>query len=749
MAAFKIDRFGGIYPKIPDSLLQDGAASIAENCDFAYSELRNTKGGYRVQTMANAPASLYTDDGLRFYSWEDRVHAVRSPLARDTFNRLYYTTPTDFRVTSRDGMQVGGGAPASSYRVGVPRPTIAPALSIPSIPPLDNATMTVRFHYEYGGIKYQEQDIALTEITPNELWRFDPPARDDAASNIPKGQFLATAYWVEPSGEGSDVFGQWVGVAGISDPTPATIKVISGGSIMLTGRPSNPTQMVSTTRVKDELGQIHEVESLFSLAEFAVRKPTSAEEEEQPSATPEQAFPVIRMTATDADTNEILFDIYSANSSLATNSVWSLALAREDAPATGYTVTLSSGAAEADKRTRAYVFTYANIYNEEGPPSPPATITTGALMPVEVVCTRDDLTADYAPIKEIRIYRTSDDSDIADYFYDGSIPVLTEPGAEFSFTDDVKAAGLNEPISSMDAYPPDPGLVGLMALPNGILMAWKGNELHFSEAYRPWAWPPEYVKTFTHNIVGTIAHGSGALVTTIGQPFLISGVSPDSMTDRPLSVPQAGVSPYAMADLGGAIVYASHDGIVAVEGGQATLSYSEQFFTRDVWRARCNNAMESMVFAVWDGRLIVYSSTNAFKAFMLRLDEAKGSMTDLPGFAAKCSFVSPVTDLFYYASGTGLFQFAGGCDIKATWQSREAVFPEPLNFGFAQAVCNGAWTVSFIADGVPRYTKTIAGTQSFRLPAGFKSDRWYLKISGTGRFRELRIAQSARELSLV
>ncbi len=43
MAGFKLNRFSGLRPRIPESLLGDSDATVAENCDFAYGELRNTK----------------------------------------------------------------------------------------------------------------------------------------------------------------------------------------------------------------------------------------------------------------------------------------------------------------------------------------------------------------------------------------------------------------------------------------------------------------------------------------------------------------------------------------------------------------------------------------------------------------------------------------------------------------------------------------------------------------------------------
>lgn len=648
MAGLKTVTFSGLMPRVSESLLPESHASSAQNCDFAYGELRGVKGDFMVQAMTNAAKSIYTDDGIRFYSWLEDVDAARSPLANDTFNRLYYTTPADFRVTSRDGMAPGGGQPKSSYRVGVPRPQAAPVLVVADGAALDDITITTTFQYEYSGVKYQEQAADLAVIKFNDSWRLTVPAREDS--------------------------------------------------------------------------------------------------------TPEQAFPVLRMVGKASSGAEV-FAIYSLNSALAVAGNWSLTLSGGD-QAGEYTATLAYTPDQAAQETRAIVYTYVNTYGEEGPPSAPATISGPEGVAVKVTVTRDAQLADYAPIKEIRVYRTPIGSSIADYFYSTSVSVLTQSGDTFDVTDDTDAAQLNEPLASDNWYPPDPALVGLMSLPNGILCARKGNELHFSEAYKPWAWPPAYVKTYKHALVGGMVTGSGALVTTLTESFFLSGVSPDSMTESKTGLAQGGLNKWAMADVGNMLVYASNDGLVTVQGGNASLAASSQFFTRDVWRQRYSTGFASMRFAVWDGRLIVYSASGAFTPCMIRVDEAAGSMTELPNFAASCSFTSPVSDQCYFMQGALLYQFAGGTELPARWASREIVTPHPINLGVAQIVCEGAWSARFYAvekvAGVDafalKHTQVLTGSETFRLPAGFLADRWKISLSGTGRMREIRVAETVDEL---
>lgn len=690
MTAAKLNIFKGLRPRVPESLLTEGEATVALNCDFAYGELRNTKGGFPIRSVANAARSIYTDDGLTFYTWTADVDAVRSPLANDSYNRLYYTDGSAMKVTNRLSTTMSGGQPATSYDVGVPQPLLAPKLLV-GIPDIKDGTkykLAFKFHWEYGGIKYQEQAITPTIADGNTLTaRFTPPAQTRQVSYSRRSDF-------PDQGESSVVY-----------------KASDTGKLYLW---NGSTYATTTTE-----------------------------------ATPAQAFPALRLTVTKLDDSSQIADIYTENSSFqSTGGLWTLDLANDK---TEYVATLNVGIKESEKEARAYIYTYVNIYGEEGPPSRPAIVNTAPTVDVTVTVTKDAITG-YAPIKEIRVYRTPTGSSIADYFYVGSISVLSLTGPNFTFKDDIKAEQLNEPVSSTYNYPPPSGLVGLMSLPNGILCAWKGNEIWFSEAYRPWAWNPSNVKTLNATIVGGIPHGSGAIFTTVKQPYSVSGVSPDSMTTSRLNVDQAGVSKWSIAVVDGAVMYASHDGLVTINGGTASLVQGQRFFTREVWRKRYNTGLAGMRFSVWDGRLVVFHAAGGFTPFMIRVDEADGSLTDLPNFSASCAFISQLSDQFYYAQGTIIYQFNGGDDIEATWQSRELVLQRPTNYGAAQALCEGAWTLelwAYVNNAYElKHTQELeSGLTTFRLPAGYESDRYRVKLVGTGRFREFRVAQTVRGLA--
>jgi hypothetical protein len=683
----KLARFAGLLPRVPDTLLPPVNATTANNCDFAYGELRSAAADVPEHALGASAASIYTDDGTLFYSWPTDVNAVRSPMANDLFNRLYYTTTTDFRVASRNSMSAAGGPPPSSYRVGVPRPAAAPSIALSSS---GGTAGTASAATNAGVLPVYMHGTQSTNSSGFEY---------HAGAGM--GPMVAAAHITLPVAGSVAVLVAWESLSfNPGDNFNVRVEVTADGAVML-------------------------AQSASGLAGY----------NESRAAT----------GAVTLDAGEHVFQLSFGNDW--TQGWWYLgqwSITLIPVQVEGETLPAADPPPDV---TRAYVWTQVNTYGEEGPPSPPAMFTF-PLGAVDVSVPYAPPADDYAPLKEVRIYRTPDSSSIAEYFYVGKIDVLGVGAGTVTFHDDVQAAELNEALASMNYYPPDPALVGLLQLPNGILMAWKGNEMHFSDAYKPWSWPPQYRLTFgDYNVVGAIAVGASALVTTTGKPYVVAGVSPDSMTYSVLNTQQAGASKWALADLGGQIVYASHDGIVAFDGGLPSMAMSEIYFTRDVWRAKYGAGLASMRFAVWDGRLIVYSAEDAFTPFMLGLDEARGAMTELPNLRAQCSFVSPVADQCFVVNGSSLVRVAGGPLLTANWISRTFIMLRPCNFSVAQAVCSGSWTVDFYADGVLRHTQAgLDGNVTFRLPSGFLSDRWQVAIHGTGVFRELRVAETTTDL---
>lgn len=668
--------FTGEFPRIPAHLLPDNAASYANNCDFSHGELRPLKGVSALAPYGTAPNTIngmYTEDGLNFLTWNVDTNAVRGPVLEDQFLRVYYTTPTDFRVTQRtqatpfDVTVTGGGPPATSFKAGVPKPTSVPTAAVAAAATLpDGVVLTWKFFYEANGIKYQEQVITPTTVTLGREYSF----------TAPDIQILDRAEAEEP---------------------PAVDTIIT-------------------------------------------------DDAEAYKATPDNALPVVEVVGT-LPSGTQSFKVWSSNSTFAANN--------ESEAMNGLVVTLSAatgGSAvttvkfeygKGFQQTRAFVYTVLNLWNEESAPSEPLTVTHD-IMQVPTLTLPAVVDTDYVPISAFRVYGTvSNSAGDTDYFL---IDEVSTDGAQVTFEVETKPSTWTTLLATIGHLPPDAALVNLLSLPGGILAAIKGNEVHFSEPYKPWAWNPENIIALPFGTKGAVLSGRSMVVTTTANPYIITGSLPESMQETKLEALQAGASKNGICDCGGFVVYVTNDGLVTVEGGQASLSMGQRFFTREDWRTRYPaSALSTMRLAYYDGCLIGYN-TSGYGDFVIRFDEATGSMSELTEMNAQAGFILPQTDSFYVAVGTGIYQFGVGSALSLSWYSKDFNLPTSQNFGAIQVFGTGTITVNVYADGALIHNSSFTNNETKRLPDGFKARKWQVRLTGTGTVREVHLAPTMRAL---
>lgn len=393
----------------------------------------------------------------------------------------------------------------------------------------------------------------------------------------------------------------------------------------------------------------------------------------------------------------------------------------------GGTITIKVWASVGSTDSRAYVYTYVNAYSEEGPPSEASLIETQ--QDGVVVLRYAAPPATHAPIGRLRLYRTATGQSTS-FLFVGEYAV----DSSYTITDNVPGADLGEPLSTLGYFPPESGLKGLCALPNGILAAFKNNEVHFCVPYLPYAWKTGTILTFPNRVVGICPTEGGLYVTTTAHPYLVAGVDPESMVAQKIPAVQAGVSKGSICNMGPYVVWASHDGLVMARGLDASMDASFRFFTREVWRERYASKLSLMRINAHDGNLVVWF-TDGTPGFLVRFEEENSSLTRLtdPIYAA---FVHPTADALYVASTSAVFQFKGSPTTKPfVWWSKDFILPKPGNFGAIQLVGTGTVTVDVYADGVLKQTVPMTlsetGDAISRLISGFLSRRWSFKITGT------------------
>jgi len=196
----------------------------------------------------------------------------------------------------------------------------------------------------------------------------------------------------------------------------------------------------------------------------------------------------------------------------------------------------------------AYVVTLVTAFGEEGPPSDPS----GLVLRWDDVDTSPDFgevevtlpgvpTANLDIIKK-RLYRVESG---------GQYQLVAElVAATGTYTDNVLSEQLDLALESLEWDAPNPAMQGLTVLPNGILAGFFENTLAFCEPYLPHAWPISFQLAFNDPIVAIAAIGGGLIVTTTGQPWLVTGSSPEAMAQMQLDVNQPCLNKRSMARYG-------------------------------------------------------------------------------------------------------------------------------------------------------------------------------------------------------
>lgn len=389
--------------------------------------------------------------------------------------------------------------------------------------------------------------------------------------------------------------------------------------------------------------------------------------------------------------------------------------------------------------TYSYTYVNENTWNEEGPAAPAAQISPSYVEDVQIVVAASDFTG-FRPFLQYNIYRTFGTST--------SYIKATVTGSFPTFTDSTnKAANMGAVLESADWFPPPSGLQGICQASNEYFAGFKGNTVHMSQPGRPHAWP--YSQTFPTNVLGVIAGQQSIVVTTYDGVHLIVGSHPASSQQIKLALPQNGVAQRSMANIDGAVAFASRDGIPLVVGSEGTMKASQNIFDRKSWRAIYGDSIDdaSLEMDYHDG-FLVGNSRNRASGFIIRMDEDAGSFSrttqQFDGM-----FPGQVVDALYYSFGTALYKYrAGGGVLEMNWIGKEFIMPVEMSFGAGFIRCAGVTELTVYADGAQVFQSNLT-TGRFRLPGGFKALRWHVKLRGVYVVKELLIARSMHELSVI
>ncbi|HEU4854279.1 MAG TPA: hypothetical protein VFS89_03215 [Nitrosospira sp.] len=393
-----------------------------------------------------------------------------------------------------------------------------------------------------------------------------------------------------------------------------------------------------------------------------------------------------------------------------------------------------------------------------------------------------------------RIYRilTSANSG-TDYQY-----VVSLSAATASYDDTIEDSDLGETLASTTWQMPPANLKGIVILPNGIAAGFTGNEIHFSEPFKPYAWPIAYRQSYDQDIVAIGVTGTTLVGMTEGNPFTITGVEPVTMGGgmEKLAVAWPCMSKRSVASFAFGVAYAAPQGLVMIGVGNDVVT--KDLFTQKEW-TELNPATFAAASA--DNRYYAgYTANESSLMFVIDKGEAASFLKINQKITA--IWTDPATGKLYVANDKKIYQWEGdvGTKLSYEWKSKMFLFGSPVNYGAAkidadfrmteaeigsaagsfdaviaanQALIDAAQLNDSLAepalseyeiggdameaipalsidslqfqlwtDNVLRYAKQVQNNRAFRLPSGYKSDNSEIVLSGNVKVSGVVLAET-------
>lgn len=386
--------------------------------------------------------------------------------------------------------------------------------------------------------------------------------------------------------------------------------------------------------------------------------------------------------------------------------------------------------------TRVYTWTWVNKesgFEFESGPAPASnsvdvrsgqTVSISGLAPVP--------TGEYV-VTNRRIYRSAN----------GVFLFVAEiPAANPAYMDEVKPESLAEELPTLNWAEPPQALRNLTNLPNGMMAGSVGRDIYFCEPYRPHAWPEGYIQTIDYPVVGLGRMDTTLAVLTTGSPYIIQGTHPSAMAVVKADLEQACVSKRSIVSHGGAVFYASPDGLMMLSSGGSRV-VTDKLFSFRQWQAFFKP--ESIHAYQHDNQYIgFYDNGTQRGGFIFDIRSQNFILHDV---YATAGFQDIQRDKLFLAFEDGSVRVWADGDAKNfVWRSKKFTMPKFLSFGWAQLEAEAyPMTLKVVADGVTVREHTVTSRDPFRLPAQGGRD-YELEVSGGHEVFSISVAHSASEL---
>lgn len=461
------------------------------------------------------------------------------------------------------------------------------------------------------------------------------------------------------------------------------------------------------------------------------------------------------------------------------------------APTVAVTAALGGGGAGA-ALARTYVYTWLTLWDEESQPSPVSN-SVNAMEGQTVNITGLPVAGPVGQYQTTgmvkRLYRAVTTGAGTFYFKVADIAMGTAV-----YADTIATAVLVTFLPSQDWDAPNANMIGIIALPNGMMAGFFDNNLCFCEPYQPHAWPIKYRLTTDSDIVAIASVGTSIVVATEGNPYVFTGNSPADVTSTRLDIIYPCVAKRSMVNMGFGAVYASRAGLVVIsQSGNDLLTKYVHYW--DTWQASFD--ITHLTARYYDGKYFAAHDTGSF---IFERDEQIGGYFVESNYQFTAAYYDPLAALFFFALGQSVLQWdpVDGVRSVIDWKSKVFKTADMVNFGAARVVgdweaadssaaiaANNAIIISnqntiinelaagsinsvafnesyevngsliedlnpidnailfqLYTDKIIRFQRYINNSEVFRLPSGYKTDTFEVRVSGNVQVRAIHLAET-------
>jgi len=425
-------------------------------------------------------------------------------------------------------------------------------------------------------------------------------------------------------------------------------------------------------------------------------------------------------------------------------------------PTTALTATVTGTATDPDSaaETVVYVTTFVTSWGEEGPPSVPSTpVSWRAGQSIVITNIPITGTPSYSGnaskglpnVISKRLYRSATGSSGAARYLlvntTADIPLATT-----TYDDTTLTANLGESMRSRYWVEPPDGMKGLTQMANGILAGYVDTTVCFSEPFVPYAWPLRYEQSVDAPVIGMAAFDQSLLVATTRSMYVFTGVDPQAITSERLAMSQTCASTRGMVEMMGGVVFPTPDGLMFV-GSSGGRMLTDGLMSRREWQTYVPSSMHAYES---DNRYICFYDNGTKGGLIFTFgDEPSFCQTNMYATAGYRDRGRDALYLCFDGGGTvrNVQKWDAGIPSSMTWLSGIFKLPAPINLGIARVDADGTTNFELLADGVVVHGPISVPLYSqFRLPSGYMSSKYQVRITGSAIVRAVEVADCVGSL---